>query len=281
MFDRLWSWFDGLSRTKKMVAALVAAATGIGAIVGAVNGSIDLYERLTENRNIANPLELAGVEIGQHEQPPSNMREIYGSLGLTPSEYCARYERACSVSVLDFKVANAGEDPVIVKRADFQVKRVWTFKAPYEYDETCAYLYMPPTHNYAVRLPKEDAPYTVTKDLSQSLRPSETDRFTITLSRDERTVKFGEDFALLFTVSLVYGAEDRTVSSEDILYGELGPDIGVFYSYDPGKCMTARKGLEGTDLAEVIKKNEMAAAEIKRTEAKRNALLEELLRKVS
>jgi hypothetical protein len=281
MFEWLRSWFDGLSRTKKLAAAVVAAATAVGAIVGAVNGSIDLYERLTENRNVADPLELTGVEISQRKQQPSNMREIYDSVGLTPSEYCAEYESACLVSVLDFKVANAGDDPVVVKRADFKVKKVWTFEAPYEYDGTCGYLYMPPSHNYNVRLPLKDAPYTVTKSLSQSLEPSKSDRFTITLSREERTVKFAEDYALLFTVSLVYGAENNTVSSEDMIYGELGSDVGVFYSYDPGKCMTARKGLEGSDLAKVIKENELAAAEIERTEATRNALLEELLREVT
>lgn len=282
MFDRLRSWFNDLSRAKKAAAVVVAVATGVGAMVGAVSGSIDLYEKLTERQSAANPLELVDVDFSQRKQPPSNMREIAAALGYSPREYCAKYESACSVSALDFKVANSDDDPVIIKRADLQVKKIWTFKAPYDYNpRACQYLYLAPSYDYAVRLPIRESPYTVSESLSQSIGPGETDRFTITPYREERTAESGEDYVFLFMVSLVYGADNKVVTSEDILYGELDAELRVFYSYHPGECMTVKKGLDSSDLARLTRQNERAITEIKRTEAMENASLEELLREVS
>jgi hypothetical protein len=61
-------WFGNLSGPKKAAAVVVAIATGVSAVVGAVNGSIALYEKLGERSRAANPLELVDVGFTQVRQ---------------------------------------------------------------------------------------------------------------------------------------------------------------------------------------------------------------------
>jgi len=261
-------WFGNLSGPKKVAAVVVALATGVSAIVGAVNGSIALYEKLGERSRAANPLELVDVGFTQVRQ------------------------KGDSFAAMDLKVANLGESPVIIERADMRVEKIWTFKAPYvsNPNEPCfgaglppsfnydVKLPMPPSFNYDVKLPTKGAPYRVRTSLSQSIEPNGTDRFTITLQRKERTAKSGEDYVFLVMASLIYGVENNVVTSPDVLYGknEVEGD-GAPYSYDRGGgCYVPKEGID-----RITRQNKRAVAEIRRIEAPRNEALEDLLQKVS
>jgi hypothetical protein len=259
-------WFGNLSGPKKVAAVVVAAATGVSAVVGAVNGSIALYEKLGESSRAANPLELVDVGFTQ----------------VRHKEACRRLGE-CSVPAVDFKVANSGEGPVIIKRADVRVKKLWTFKAPYVPDPNnlCMGAAMLPSFNYGAKLPTKGAPYTVFTNLSQSIEPRGTDRFTITPHRDERTATSGEDYVFLVTISLIYGVENNAVTSPDLLYGEVSPDVGSTYAYHDNECYAAKEGLDNQDIDKLTMQNKQAVAEIRRIEAPRSETLEDLLQKVS
>jgi hypothetical protein len=256
LFNKISMWFGNLSGPKKVAAVVVAVATGVSAVVGAVNASIALYEKLGERSRAANPLELVDVGFTQVRQ------------------------KGDSFAAIDFKVANLGESPVIIERADMRVEKIWTLKAPYvsNPNEPCYGAGLLPSFNYDVELPTKGAPYRVPTSLSQTIEPNGTDRFTITLQRKERTAKSGEDYVFLVTASLIYGVENNVVTSPDVLYGENEVErAGALYSYDRGGgCYVPKQ-----DTDRITKQNKRAVAEIRRIEAPRNEALEDLLQKVS
>lgn len=260
MFNKISGWFGNLSGPKKVAAVVVAVATGVSAVVGAVNGSIALYEKLAESSRAANPLGLVDVGFTQVRQ----------------KEACRGFGGECSVPAVDFKVANSGEDPVIIERADVRVKKIWTFKAPY-INVGCPGMPMLSSFNYKVKLPTKGAPYTVSTNLSQSIEPNGTDRFTITPHIAARTAKGGEDYVFLVAMSLIYGVENSVVTSPDVLYGAYEPEQSVGYAYhDYASCLKPREGID-----RITMKNKQALAEIRRIEAPRNESLDDLLKEVS
>lgn len=274
MFSRMNSWFGNLSGPKKVATVAVTIATGIGAVLGAVLASMDLYDRLEARSRAASPLELVDVGFIQVKQKPAND---------FPADACGGFVE-CSLPAVDFKVANLGESPVIIERADIQVKKIWTFEAPFvpNPDVLCAGAAMLPSFNYEAKLPTKGAPYTVPIDLSQSIAPNGTDRFTITLRRDEDTAISGQDYAYLLTVSLIHGVENNAVTTRNLVYGEMHPDEGASYEYHrENECWTPKEGLNEQDVAQLTAQNKRAAAEIRRIQAPRNESLGELLQEVS
>jgi hypothetical protein len=250
LFGTLRSWFNNLSGPKKAATIVVAVATGIGAVVGAINGSLDLYEELTERSSAANPLKLIDVGFTTVKQDPA----------------------------LDIKLTNVGEDPVIIKRADVRVKKIWTLRPPYFFDEKkCGATALASSYNYEIALPTKGAPYTVSENLSQSVGPSKSDRFTITLGRTNPKESLQQDLVFLMTVSLIYGEDDKTLLSKDVLYAD--PNEYGAWAYRPSGptefCMSA----EG-DFDKVKVHNEETMAEIQRIEAPSNAYLNNLSEKI-
>jgi hypothetical protein len=79
MFGNARSWFGRQSKVGKSVTVLVAIAAGVGTVVAAVNGSIDLYNKLTAERKAARSLELIDVDFVPHKQQPSNTQDLVAS----------------------------------------------------------------------------------------------------------------------------------------------------------------------------------------------------------
>lgn len=73
MFGKLGSWFSGLSGPKKVATVVVAITTGVGAVVGAINGLVDLQEKLTQRAQATGPLEMADLDFTQAKLEPSNV----------------------------------------------------------------------------------------------------------------------------------------------------------------------------------------------------------------
>jgi hypothetical protein len=249
LFSKLGSWFGNLSGPKKVAALVVAAATGIGAVVGAINGSIDLYKKLAETQSKANltqsranPLELVDVSFTKVGEDP----------------------------VLDIKLTNVGEDPVIIKRANFQVKKIWTLKPPYFMDwDKCQPSVLASSYNYEIALPTKGAPYTISESLSQSVGPNKSDRFTITLGRTNPKKSRHLDLVFLMRASLVYGAADKTLLSKPLLYADS--NVYGTWVYYPGECKSAQDNLD-----KLTESNETAMAEIQHIEAPSNTYLKGL-----
>jgi hypothetical protein len=272
MFNRMNTWFGNLSGPKKVATVAVTIATGIGAILGAILAFMDLYDRFEARSTAANPLELVDVGFTQVKQKPTNL----------PLDACDGDE--CTVPAVDFKVTNVGEDPVIIERANIQVKRIWTFEAPYVPNpkNMCYGARLLPSFNYEAELPTRGAPYTLSASLSQSIAPNGTDRFTITPRRDERTAVLGQDYVFLFTISLIYGVENNATTSGNLIYGEMHPPASLQYAYRrTSECWAAKEGLDSQEVAKLTKRNKQTVTQIRHTEAPRNESLEELLQYVS
>jgi hypothetical protein len=277
LFNRIRMWFGNLSGPKKIATTVVAIAAGVSAILGAITGVIELQDRLAARSEAADPLQLVDAGFTEVKIEPTNIPEEY------VDNYCSEGSE-CFVPALDFKLANSGEDPIIIERADLRTKKIWTFKAPYVLDAGCAGAALEPSFNYKASLPTEGAPYTVPVSLSQSLEPNQLDRFTITPRRDESTARPREDYVFLLSVSLVYGVDesDKVMETQEFLYGELDQDAGMMYSYrDSGECYIAKKDLEKAEVTRLTMQNKRAAADIRGIKAESNASLGDLLRAVS
>lgn len=180
---------------------------------------------------------------------------------------------------LDLKLENAGDDPVFFKRADLQVEKIWTLVPPYYYNrdlEDChksEAVFMAPSFDYEVSIPTQGAPYTATTALSQSIKPNETDRFTITPIPDSGETDMEADYIYLMSLSLVYGSDDSVLSSQDLLVAEGLTDDSR--SYQPGDCWLAEN-----NAAQLEADNKQALSEIKNVQAKEDPYLEHLYQQI-
>ena len=255
MFGKLRAWFGDLSGPKKLLATTVAAAAGIGTVVATANGSIQLYESLTEDARMASRLEFVDVSFVSNEK-------------------------------LDIKLQNNGGSTAFITRADLRVKKIWTFVRPFECTGGEAHFYSDVSHVYEIKLPTSDAPYKVSESLSQTLEAGAVDRFQIHLL-EPTDVRPGTDYALLATLSLVYDSDDK-VLAEDLLFAYPGKDI---FSYDSDKvgdsCRDGlgeyqlRRGLDESDAARLSSENEEKMEEVRKLNAIQNGYLNKLMRIVS
>ena len=126
----------------------------------------------------------------------------------------ASLEEAEEATTLDIKVRNTGEKVAYLKEADFNVEKVWELRSPVVPDPA------PVSRNYDVALSPNGAPYTRTERLSQSIEPNKVDRFTFTLSLNDRASLEAENiqYVFLITVDLVYAADDKVISSDNLLF---------------------------------------------------------------
>jgi hypothetical protein len=115
---------------------------------------------------------------------------------------------------LDVKLRNTGQSIAFLKAAELRVTKVWVFELPFQpYAQ-------PATWNYNVTLPLKGAPYTAPFAVSQSIKPNDTDRFTITLANDDG---FGQGtIVYLLELTLTYDEDDKRVTSKPILVRSNG-----------------------------------------------------------
>jgi hypothetical protein len=263
LFNSIRSWIGNLSGPKKVATAVVAIAAGVTAVIGAITGPMDLQERLAARSEAANPLELVDVAFTPVEQQANNGP----GKGVVPA--------------LDFRVQNNGDNPVVIKRADLRVKKIWTLKPPYTLKPGCAGGALLPSYNYDAKLTPNGAPYTVTVPVIFQVKPSEADRFTISLKVDERKASSGEDYVFLIAASLVYGSDDKVVSNQDVLYGKLHHDQNSYSYRKWNECWGPRNGSGEPGVAELTKQNQQAITDIRDIEAPSNKALEVLLQSAS
>lgn len=182
-------------------------------------------------------------------------------------------------SHLDVKLINPSGGTAFVTEANLHVEKIWTLIPPYASAEGgSGAAFAAPTHGYKVHLPASGAPYTVSKDLSQSIKSNETDRFTLNLNAAEGN--FGEDYVFLITVTLLYN------DGRELKHGVLfAPQPSEDLFYEPGKDTVLRADLNKSDAARLLSQNKRTIEEIEHTfaetEAVKNRHLEELIRNIS
>lgn len=250
MAAKLSSWFNRLSGPKKLVAGMVAVVAAIGTVVGAVNGSIALYEKLTAQAREASNLELVDVSFGTPEDP---------------------YE-----PVLDIKVMNTGGNAAVIKRADIKARKIWTLVPPYSGDVEIANAYLDSSYKYEITLPLRGAPYTIPRSLSQSVDAGEVDRFQIALN--PRLEESKRDYVFLLTVSLIYDADGKGVSKDVVFAAPDETDL-QFYNPDAGYGPTV--GLSKEEAAELAEQNEQSISEIRGTKAPKYYWVDNLSKAIS
>jgi len=112
--------------------------------------------------------------------------------------------------VLDIKLRNTGDKIAFLKRADFEVEKIWTLEATVfpSAEEV--------SQNYNVILPLSGDPYSISKSISQSIKPNNVDRFTFTLGNDGGgPPRF---YVYLMTVKLVYDEDDKSLKTQRLLF---------------------------------------------------------------
>jgi hypothetical protein len=126
----------------------------------------------------------------------------------------ATFEESAEATTLDIKVRNTGEKVAYLSEANFNVERTW------ELWSTIFPARVPVSANYDVTLTPAGTPYTRTVKLSQSIDPNEVERFTFTLTLNDRARAYSEktNYVFLTTVDLVYDEDDRVTSSEELLF---------------------------------------------------------------
>jgi hypothetical protein len=126
----------------------------------------------------------------------------------------ASFEESAEATSLDIKVRNAGEKVAYLKEANFNVERTW------ELWSTIFPARVPVSGNNDVALTVAGTPYTRSVELSQSIEPNQVDRFTLTLTLNDRARAHSEKtiYVFLTTVDVVYDKDDKFASTEKLLF---------------------------------------------------------------
>jgi hypothetical protein len=256
-FGNLRAWFSDLSGPKKLATVVVGVAGGVGAIVGAINGSVALYEELA---GPSSHLQLVDVDFtiahGGGTQPEGSPQ-------------------------LDIKLINTGEGTAFVKEADIRVEKIWTLEPPYAPAEgggAGGGGFARISHDYEVVLPTSGDPYTRSESLSQSVEPNEANRFTITLRSRGRQI--ATDYVFYATLSLVN--EDNKRLSIDVLFAL--PLVKDFF-YNRGEDIVVRADLDKPEARKIAAQNKETVEEIEQVgeevDPVKNDNLRELIRSIA
>ena len=115
---------------------------------------------------------------------------------------------------LSIKVTNPTDKNLTLKQVILRVERWWQIR------HLIQPVFLKSASNYDVMLPIVDPPYSVQKELSQSIKPGENAELSLTLSNDELTA--GEmDYIFLAKAEIVYGDnpdDNRSISNEQPLF---------------------------------------------------------------
>lgn len=176
----------------------------------------------------------------------------------------------------EIQLRNTGESVAFVKRADLDMKKVWILIPPYQDKVASAPSYAESSHDYDVKFPLKPAPYTASINLSQSIKPDDTDVFTINVSTEREMSN--ADYVFLVDLTLVYDEDDKTVSTEMLL--AMSDKDDLLY-YVPNKERISRELPNGWDATKLTAHNSQAVQEIEEIEAESNGYLNRLVREIS
>lgn len=192
----------------------------------------------------------------------------------------ASFEESAEATTLDIKVRNTGERVVYLKEANFNVERTW------ELWSTIFPARVPVSGNHDVTLTPAGTPYTRTVELSRSIDPNEVDRFTFTLTLNDRARAYSEktNYVFLTTVDLVYDEDDKVLSSEKLLFVRELPwqqaESGV-KTYFPYGVPGPVDRHQDPSFRAIRAHNAQVVDEISRIEGTKSQSLEELIRYIS
>jgi hypothetical protein len=192
----------------------------------------------------------------------------------------ASFEESAEATTLDIKVRNTGEEVAYLKEANFNVERTWQLWS------TIFPGRVPVSGNYDVTLTPADTPYTRTVELSKRIDPNEVERFTFTLTLNDRARAYSAktNYVFLTTVDLVYDEDDKVISSEELLFVRELPwqqaesGVKTYFPYgDPGPLVDDQE----VSFRKVRAHNEEVVDEIGRIEGIKTQTLEKLIGYIS
>lgn len=108
--------------------------------------------------------------------------------------------------IIDITVENKGQEPILVKRVEFNIQKAATFSP-------CGYPVLPPAAEYDVKLSPQDVSDTIPMKVSQVVASNTFERFQIAVESSE------VDAATLFLVNLVliYDETDEKLYTDAML----------------------------------------------------------------
>ena len=111
---------------------------------------------------------------------------------------------------LDIKLRNASNEVAFLKQAILHVQQVWALKPVFHTG-----LMALPSANYDVEIPSKDAPFIVTKAISQSIPPNDVDRFKLTMHCQTHHL-------FLANLQLIYDAANKILTSGNLIFAQGG-----------------------------------------------------------
>lgn len=118
-----------------------------------------------------------------------------------------------TTTIIDFKLRNVGEQVAFLKKITFYVKEIEPLY------EGSHHANVPISANYDIILPPKKTPYSVSKEISQSIPAGGIDRFTFTVtSNDENLYEFMNNidvFIYIADITIEYDDNDKKIEIPD------------------------------------------------------------------
>lgn len=171
---------------------------------------------------------------------------------------------------LDIKVRNKGEKVSFLKRAEFEIERIWQLTPI-----VTTMGYRSPSHNYDILLSTSKVPYSISKSISQNVNSNSVDRFTFTLSTDKP--KGGYIFLLI--IKLIYDEDNESLKSPNLMFVTGEPDEynpREFWKHIDSQSLISHWDLMIDEMKKNTAKNKQIIRDIDKIEAIKSECLKRL-----
>jgi len=114
-----------------------------------------------------------------------------------------------STTIFDIKVRNIGDMPAFIKKAEFQVNKIW------EIDRNYLLSPVPVTQTYDAELPNKEIPYKTSINSSQNIDGKDVDRFHIKVGCKDLSLAI-----LLYEVivRLIYNESNEITECKSVIF---------------------------------------------------------------
>jgi transcriptional regulator with XRE-family HTH domain len=136
---------------------------------------------------------------------------------------CLEQYKNCKI---DVKLRNTGEKVAYIKQADFDIKNIWYLNKKAKSIPVSSVI---STQEYDINIDIIDrVPYSLSKKISQAVKPNDVDRFTFSLGRE---LGFLDDTIIKLVIKLIYDEDDKKSISKDLYCDFLEEPISHYFGF--------------------------------------------------
>lgn len=113
---------------------------------------------------------------------------------------------------IDIKLRNNGKEVAFIKRIEVDFKKSWKLVP----DGGTHYIYIEPDEVYNINIDsKKEAPFVISTNISQGIKPNETDRFLLSLHNN---MYKNYTYVYLADIKLIMNEDNTTITKPDVLF---------------------------------------------------------------